>query len=236
VRQVITWEGVQWSKGDDGEHDPGTAHYACRLKAYDPETGQLGCGKPWTEAQRCDAVSVGEWIASKPFKGHASFHASQLSSKRVPLSQIVKKFLDAKGSVESLKKWTNLSLADTWEDGGEKVDPDTLHGRREPYEASPLPPEVGVITIGVDIQRNRWEAEVVGWGEHEETWSLEYKVHMADPSTPEYWQALDTFISQSWRHPTGATLHAEAVCIDSSDNTQRSMTFAGRASAAASLR
>lgn len=231
VRQVIEWGGVKWDKDESGDHDPSTARYVCRTDAHDPETGELGCGNPWTEAQRVDAIAIAGalpdagWIATKPFKGHASFHASQLSSKRVPLSQIVKKFIESKDSVESLKKWTNLSLAETWEDGGERVDPETLLGRREPYEPDPLPDDVGVITIGVDIQRNRWEAEVVGWGGNEETWSLEYKVHYADPSTPDYWQALDTFISRTWIHPTGAELRSEATCIDSGDNTQAVYDF-----------
>jgi phage terminase large subunit GpA-like protein len=231
VRQVIEWAGVKWDRGDDGEHDPASARYVCRPEAFDPITGELGCGQPWSEAQRVDAITIAGrlpdfgWIATKPFKGHASFHASQLSSKRVPLAQVVKKFLEAKDSVESLKKWTNLSLAETWEEGGERVDPDSLLGRREPYVANPLPPEVGLITIGVDIQRNRWEAEVVGWGNGEESWGLEYRVHYADPSTPGYWEALDHFISQSWPHPTGVEFRAEAVCVDSGDNTQAVYDF-----------
>lgn len=227
VRQVIEWSGVKWSKGADGEHDPTTAHYECRSDASDPHTGEFGCGKPWSEAQRIDAISIAGnlpdfgWVAERPFKGHASFHASQLSSKRVPLAQIVKKFLDAKGSVEKLKKWTNLSLAETWEEGGERVDPDTLYGRRELYDPDDeLPDGVGLIAMGVDIQNNRWEAEVVGWGEHEESWSLKYKVHYADPSTPGFWDALREFIfAQKYVHPSGTVLYPEAVCVDSGYHT-----------------
>lgn len=237
VRQVVEWSGVRWSKDDNGQHDPATARYECRSSAHDPITGELGCGKPWTEAQRVDALTIAGrlpdfgWVATRPFKGHASFHASQLSSKRVPLSQIVKKFLDAhdkngKIIVEALKKWTNLSLAETWEEGGQKADPDTLLGRREPYDAEALlPPEVGVIVAGVDIQRNRWECETLGVGEGEETWSLTYKIHYADPSTPGYWQALDEHLSRKFQHPTGAVLAIETACVDSGDNTQAVYDF-----------
>jgi phage terminase large subunit GpA-like protein len=232
VRQVIEWAGVKWDKGEDGEPDPSTARYVCRVEANDPLTGELGCGKPWSEAQRVDAIQIAGklpdygWIAAKPFKGHASFHASQLSSKRVPLSQVVKKFVEAKGSFEKLKKWTNLSLAETWEEGGAKADPDTLYGRREPYDATTmLPPEVGLITAGIDIQRNRWECETLGWGKDEECWSLTYRVHFSDPSTPEYWQSLDEHLRRTFPHPTGAVFAIEAACVDSSDNTQRVYDF-----------
>lgn len=232
VRQVIEWRGVKWDRGADGEYDPGTARYVCREDATDPDTGEFGCGQPWTEAQRQDAIIKAAeypgmgWIATKPFKGHASFHASQLSSKRVPLSQIVKKFLEAKGSVESLKKWTNLSLAETWEEGGEKADPDSLYARREDYEAgyaenygpsAPaglLPKHVGLVTAGVDIQDNRWECEIVGWGANEERWSLDYIVHMADPTTPEFWEALDEVLLREFAHPTGQRLRISTTCVD----------------------
>lgn len=224
VKQVIEWKGVKWDKDPDtGEHDPQTARYICQAPS-DPETGEV-CAEPWTEAQRQDAVVLGEWIASKPFKGHASFHASQLSSKRVPLSQIVKKFLDAGKNPEKLKKWTNLSLAETWEDGGERADPTGLMARREEYSFDPLPEKVGVITAGVDIQANRWEAELVGWGEQEESWSLQYKVHYGDPSGPEFWQALDDFLLQEFNHPYGHGMRIDTACIDSGYETMKVYDF-----------
>jgi phage terminase large subunit GpA-like protein len=231
VRQVITWAGVKWGKDASGAHDPGTAHYVCQAP-HDPDTGEV-CGKPWTEAQRQDAITRAVefpdkgWIASRPFKGHASFHASQLSSKRVPLSQIVKKFLDAQGNVESLKKWTNLSLAETWEEGGERADPTTLFGRRENYSFDPLPEKVGLVTAGVDIQANRWEGEVVGWGDAEESWSLQYRVHYGDPTSPSFWEALDDFLLQRFSHPLlpGQALAVDTACIDSGFETSRVYDF-----------
>jgi phage terminase large subunit GpA-like protein len=231
VRQVIEWSGVKWDKDTSGKHDPHTARYECRPDAFDPETGEFGCGMPWTELERIRAIEAAGalpdfgWVAQRPFKGHASYHATQLSSRRVPLARIVEKFINARKSPERLRQWTNTVLAETWEEGGERADPDSLHGRREPYTADPLPEEVGLITIGVDIQRNRWEAEVLGWGAHEESWSLEYKVHYSDPSAPDYWQSLDTFISRTWPHPSGAILRSEATCIDSGDNTQAVYDF-----------
>lgn len=221
VRQVLEWKGVKWAKGEDGEPDPDTAHYECQTDAHDPETGEFGCGQPWTESQRLAAIAAagklpgGGWIASKPFKGHASFHASQLASKRVPLHRIVKEFIEAKPFPDRLKTWVNTVLAETWEDGGERVDPETLFGRREDYTPEMLPAKVGMVVAAVDIQDNRFECELVGWGAHEERWSLDYMVHYADPSTPGYWEALDDVLLRTFPHPTGATLKVEAACIDS---------------------
>lgn len=231
VRQVIRWSGVKWDSGDDGKPDPNTARYACREDAHDPETGVLGCGKAWTEMQRLDAIDAAGrmpdfgWVAARPFKGHASFHATQLSSRRVPLSRIVEKFINAKKSVERLRQFVNTVLSETWEEGGEKVDPDTLYGRREPYTADPLPPEVGVIVAGVDFQGNRWEAETVGYGDGEERFSLDYTIHFGDPSSLEFWTSLDEYLQRTFRHPTGAVMRIEAACLDSGNNTQAVYDF-----------
>jgi phage terminase large subunit GpA-like protein len=213
VPQVLTWKGVKWGKDEFGEPDPDSAHYECQAPA-DPETGEI-CAHHWTEAERLEAVSKGEWIASRPFKGHASFHASQLASKRVPLHRIAKEFIEASPFPERLKQFINTVLAETWEEGGEKVDPDSLYARREEYAPSLLPAKVGLVVAAVDIQDNRFECEVVGWGDKEERWSIEYVVHFADPQTAEYWEMLDDVLKRVYPHPTGAGLKIEATCVDS---------------------
>lgn len=208
-KQVLAWAGVKWENGDSD-----TAHYVCQAP-HDPATGEV-CAAAWTEAERMEAISKGEWYADKPFKGHASFHASQLSSKRVPLHRVVKEFLLSKPYPERLKQWVNTVLAETWEEGGEKVDPDSLFARREAYNAADvLPAKCGLVVAAVDIQDNRWECEIVGFGAHEERWSLDYIVHHADPTSPAYWSELDGVLQRRFKHPTGATLTVEATCIDS---------------------
>jgi phage terminase large subunit GpA-like protein len=216
VRQVLNWKGVKWR-----DNDSDTAHYECQTDAHDPTTGEFGCGTPWTESERLEAIAEagklpnGGWIAEGEFKGHASFHASQLASKRVSLHRIVKEFLEAKPFPDRLKTWVNTVLAETWEEGGEKVDPATLFGRREDYTPEMLPPKVGMVVAAADIQDNRFECEIIGYGAHEERWSIDYIVHYADPSTPDYWATLDDVLLRTFQHPTGATLRVEAACIDS---------------------
>jgi len=210
VRQYLRWARVKWPEGQ-----PEAALYHCDPEAHDPFTGEFGCGEPWTEAERIEAIDGGIWIAEGEFKGHASFHASQLASKRVPLARVVREFLECKAFPDRLKAWVNTVLAETWEEGGEKADPDSLFDRREAYPASPLPAGVGLITAGVDVQDNRFECEIVGWGRHDERWSLDYIVHYADPSTPVYWEALDDVLNRVFEHPFGFTLRIDTACVDS---------------------
>ena len=53
-------------------------------------------------------------------------------------------------------------------DAGEGVEPDRVLMRREEYEA-PAPSGVTFVTMGVDVQDDRLEALVVGWGPGEES-------------------------------------------------------------------
>lgn len=51
-----TPHGVRWRRGDDGEHDPSTAGYACR-----------GCGALWTEAERRRVLRTIQWRQTRRF-------------------------------------------------------------------------------------------------------------------------------------------------------------------------
>ena len=58
---------------------------------------------------------------------------------------------------------------------GEAIDPTGILKRRENF-GKHLPKDVAIITAGVDVQDNRLELEIVGWGKDEESWSLDYQV------------------------------------------------------------
>jgi phage terminase large subunit GpA-like protein len=146
VRQVIEWAGVKWDKGADGEHDPATARYECRKEAHDPITGELGCGKPGARRSasmrsrlpatcRISDGSLPSHSRATPAFTRRSCHRSASRSRRSSRNS-----LTPRARVERLKKWTNLSLAETWEEGGEKIDPDTLMGRGRTMGLTHSPP------------------------------------------------------------------------------------------------
>lgn len=205
--QRLLWANVSWDKDEDGRGLPDTARYAC---------GE--CGAIWTEAQRHVAVKKGEWIASRPFHGRAGFHLSELYSPWVKLSAMVRTFLDSKGNPETLKTWVNTSLGETWEDAGDGIDNNSIYARRETYPAQ-VPGGALLLTAGIDVQHDRIELEIVGWGEGEESWNVDYLVLPGDTTRPEVWQDLDDCLQANYEHETGAQLHITAAGIDSSDQT-----------------
>lgn len=85
--------------------------------------------------------------------------------------------------------------------------------RREEYKAD-VPMGVLLLTAGVDIQDDRIEAEVVGWGENEESWGIDFKIFRGSPARPRVWKDLDEYLMRKWQHESGATMTVQSTCID----------------------
>lgn len=205
--QRLKWSRVSWRKDADGRAMPETAGYACE-----------GCGVVWSDIDRVRAIRRAEsegggWIAEGDFHGHASYHLSELYSCLTTLPDIVQSFLDKKASGD-LQTFVNVSLAETWEEEGDSVDAAGLMGRVEEWPGGYLPAGVAYLTAGVDMQEDRLEVEVVGWGVGEESWSVDYRVLWGNPLHPEVWEDLEDLLSQTWPHASGATLSIGAAGLD----------------------
>jgi hypothetical protein len=74
--------------------------------------------------------------------------------------------------------------------------------RREDWGEA-LPASVAVLTAGVDVQGDRIEVQILGWGRDEEAWVIEYRVLWGDPSGPRLWSDLDMVLQATFPHPAG---------------------------------
>lgn len=157
----------------------------------------------------------GKWVADNPSSSVKGFHINELASPWKHWAEIVKDFKDAKkGGKESLKVWVNTSLGETWEEKGVGLEKDALLSRREEYGCE-VPNKVAVLTAGVDVQDNRLEYEIVGWGKDKESWGIEYGVLMGDPGKEFVWNALDDVIDKTYMREDGIPLNIMTTCVDS---------------------
>lgn len=197
--QTLKWSNVRW------EHDrPATACYVCEH-----------CGSLWDDAQRFRAIRYGEWRPTAAGDGKtAGFHLSALYSPWTPLEDSVRDFLASKRDPMRLKTWVNTFLGETWEEQGEQLDEYDLLNRREDW-GDELPEDVLLLTAGVDVQDDRIEYEVIGWGRGEESWSIEYGTLYGDPSTTELWARLDGVLQKTRSHPISGEMVVRASCVDS---------------------
>ncbi|HKX83515.1 MAG TPA: terminase gpA endonuclease subunit, partial [Pyrinomonadaceae bacterium] len=184
--QLLEWKNCHW---DDGDAD--TAYMVC-----------VECGVQLEYDDLQEMLERGRWIKDadldKPFwPDHAadpevaSFKINQLYSPFVRWSRMVKDFLEAKkkgpGSTQ-MQTWVNTSLGEPWRPY-EKIDYGDLTLNREDYAAE-VPMGVLVLTAGVDVQGNRLEYEIVGWGRDHESWSIEVGILDGDPGQNEVWDEL----------------------------------------------
>lgn len=211
--QYFKWSQVQWLKDDDGNHQPETAKYCCEH-----------CGSLWDDAARHRAIDRGRWIATKPYRGHASFHYPEMGSKFRKLRDIVQSFLDKKAT-NDLQTFVNVSLAETWEEQGESTDPEELYRRREHYPEQ-VPAGGLIVTAAVDTQDDRFEVQFEAWGIGFENWKIGYEVVRGDLTNPETWKRLDQCLRQRFTHETGVVLDVSGVTIDTGGHfTQEVYSF-----------
>ena len=195
--QVLCWAQLKFDK-----KAPESAHYECEH-----------CQAQLHDSDKLWMLSRGEWRASAPFSGVAGFHISEIYSPWVRWSEMVTSFLKAKRLPETLKVWVNTSLGETWKEATEGIDHSGLLGRKENW-GRVAPAGVVVITAGVDVQGDRLEAEIIGWGIGQESWSLQYHVIHGDPAQSKVWDDLDAVLGQTMQRADGGTLSVLAACVD----------------------
>lgn len=213
THQVLEWGGAElayglrWTAGD-----PESAHYVCRH-----------CGALIEEHHKASMLPGGEWRAEDPDAAVRSYHLSSLYSPLGWLSwaTIVREYEDARAALEDgqttkMKTWVNTRLAKTWAEPGARLQRHVLVERagRARYRQREVPGFVCVLTAGVDVQDNRVEASVYGWGPGDEVALVEHAVIHGDPASSDLWRRLDAQLATRYRHAGGGTLGIEAVAID----------------------
>src|SRR5690606_10481744 len=129
-----------------------TAAYQCRH-----------CEELIEERHKAWMISKGRWVKYNPSSNLAGFHVSGLLSPWTRWSEIAEKWLSAKSDPELRKTFFNTELGLLYVVEGEQPDPDKLSSRRDEYAAE-VPSPVGLLTMAVDVQGDRLEALVIGWG------------------------------------------------------------------------
>lgn len=224
--QVLEWANLTWEKREGVEgparHRPETVRYAC-----------AHCGDLIQERHKRSMVQAGEWQPTNPAgqPGYRGFQMSALPALWVRWEDLVREWVAATSpqvNPELLQVFVNTSLGEPYEAKGVGMDYEDLvrRAKTEIYEAEPLPEGVCAITAGVDVQDDRLEVEVVGWGPGMESWSLEYLIIRGDPSTNEIWDVqLNEVLSKAYQHPLGPRLRIVSAGVDSGYMTQQVLRF-----------
>jgi phage terminase large subunit GpA-like protein len=230
--QHLIFSNLQWEKDKEGNHLPDTVQYACE-----------SCGALIDEKKKNWMLRNGRWVDGRMKEGEdgvdsekeewwskapgptrvrsIGFQLNALYSPWMKWEEIVRMFLRSKGDPLRLQVFVNTVLGEVFREKGFRVDAHPLMARAEVYPAEPVPEGVLLITAGVDVQADRLEVELVGWGTNYESWSLDFMRIPGDPSLEGgVWDNLDLVLSKKYRHPSGIRFPVYAACVDSSYLTQ----------------
>jgi phage terminase large subunit GpA-like protein len=183
------------------------------------------CEYEHSEAEKIThLLPKGEWRATALGDGRiVGFHLSALYSPFETWEEVCSQFLAVKDDRDRFRVWWNTALAETWEIQGDAPAWEVLYERRESYRIGYVPMGPLVLTCGVDVQGNRIEAEVVGWGVDGRTsWSIDYRILEGDTSSVDnpVWSDVDALLDEVWPHESGVEMRIEMMAVDDGYNSQ----------------
>lgn len=197
---------ITTDKDVNDQWDYATTRYVCKH-----------CGCLIEEADKPEMLERGEWTLQNPtYNGESiGFHLNALYSFKQTWADIAREFHQATESKnrERLKKFVNCVLAESWSDRGEKVEAHKLMDRLEPYEAE-VPAGVGMLSAGVDVQSDRIEVWVHGWGKDLECWIIHKEVLLGNPNDDTVWQLLGPALTRTYKTVAGTLMRVQIAAID----------------------
>lgn len=188
------------------------------------------CAALIEEKHKPAMLAAGEWRATNPEGKYPSFHLNALYSPfaKSGWAAMFDAFKRAQGKPADLQVFVNTFLAELWTETEDKFGTDALLNRLEMgFERGEVPEGVGALTLGVDVQADRLDWAVWGWGAGLESWLVDHGTIVGDPerepseATSPWPQLHREVIDRAYPHAKGGALRISAGLIDSGYATSK---------------
>lgn len=206
--QTLKFANLKWDKGD-----PKSAQYVCE-----------DCGSCLGEQHKTEMLRRGEWRATLDADGKPigdgrtiGFHLSSLYSPVGWMSwvEIAQRWDAAQGDPDLLKEFINTVLGEVWQARGDAPEWDAVYNRRVAYKSGTVPLAALILFAGVDVQKDRLEVGIWGFGRNRQRWLIEHRVLPGPTNRPEVWSELVKMFDETWPHEGGAEMQPRDWGIDS---------------------
>jgi len=240
--QPLIFGNLRWDKGQ-----PASVRYVC-ASCGDRDVP----GKGWIyNHEKTAMLAAGKWIANPGSKYDGKTAGFYLSSLYSPVGwfsweEIALAWEQADDDTKR-KVFINTILGETWRERGEAPEWTKLKGLAKDIvwpEDGSLDFSMGLVprgalflTCSVDIQADRIEVEIRGWGRRVESWSILYEVIQVHKVTsegkqvicrtnePEPWQDLASLLAAEWPCAGGGTMPIWLMGIDTGYSSQEVYDF-----------
>lgn len=207
--QHLIWDRVEYpGKGTEHFKPEEGIYYICE-----------SCEHPIGESKKSWMVNNGHWQATSKAENpnHVGFHCNRLISPWVNWLDIAHDFEASKNDPLQLQVFVNSSLGLPFErETGQALDWQRLYQRslNSNYERGQVPDSALILTCGVDVQGDRLEASIWGYGRNQESWLIDHQEIYGDPLDDVVWQQLKSLVTKPYQNESGASLRIRATCID----------------------
>lgn len=209
-KQVLEWENLAYKE------TPTDPKYICK-----------SCQYAIPESEKYQMLFQGEWIRHNPDSRVAGFFLNALYSVNISWAELVTEWKAINKNRHKLQVFMNSRLAKTFQLIDEYIGANKLGERLEIYNAEmPTKSEhcngAAVLTCGVDIQANRIEAYVYGFGKSDEIYLIDFRLFEGDTNKNLVFSNLSNFLlNEKYTTVNGAQIGIRSIAIDSGYNANR---------------
>ena len=218
--QVLKFDNLRWMKAVDDAgrkvHQPETSLYFCEHCGVGIEERY----KPWMLAEENGAC----WVHRYPERKKLGYHINALYSPvglGLSWAGIAALWLVACRDKAKLQPFINLQKGEPYEDYSDRVRGSELKKRKEEWALRTLPEGIMVLTLGVDVQKDRLALHLVGWGENERSATVDYVELPGAPERQEVWDRLTEYRNTAICNRFGVHVRVSMTAIDTGYATHR---------------
>jgi len=206
--QYLRFAQLKWTPGK-----PSGAVYECEHE---------DCAKSIEEGRhKTEMLAGGSWCSTHPERETdvKGFHVNGLYTP-IGLGDSWAKhaaaYERAKGSQARLQVFANTRLGEVHKGEKIKVEWQQVQRRAQPYKLLTIPPGVLTLTSGTDVQLDRLETQILGFGRNERITVIDKVVHPGDTTKLDdpCWKALDDYLAQEIDNAFGVKMRIACSMID----------------------
>lgn len=214
---------LEWREGPELKLEDGRTI----RRAADAWFRCCSCSERLDDAERIRADRAGEWRATQPFAGTAGFWGWQAISPFSRAVDIANEWLSSLGSPVTMQSAKNETFGLPWAESGEAPSWKRLFDRADRgYSLGTVPAGALFLTAGADVQQDRIEIQVIGWGRRRQCWLVDYIVLEGDTRRPEVWTALTRIMGNVYQNGSGADFTIRKLALDTGYESERAYDWA----------